>query len=71
MLGGHGPRDHGHMHGDAGVAQVSPESPVLVGPAAQFAVGRTAGVGVDEAGGSIRGTKTEEDERLSMAEAVV
>lgn len=53
--GGRGKGDDGHVHGDAAVAQVGPESVVLVDPAAQFAVGVPAGVDVDEAGGRIVG----------------
>ena len=53
--GGRGTGDDGHVHGDAAVAQVGPESAVLVGPAAQFAVSLAIGVRVDEAGGPIVG----------------
>lgn len=53
--GGRGTGDDGHVHGDAAVAQVGPESAVLVGPAAQFAVRLAIGIRVDEPGGSIVG----------------
>ena len=54
-LGGGGTGDDGHVHGDAALAEVGPEGAVLVGPAPQFAVGLPAGIGVDEAGGSVVG----------------
>ena len=54
-LGGHGTGDDGHVHGDAAFAQVGPESAMLADPATQFAVGLAAGIGVDEASGSIVG----------------
>ena len=54
-LGGGGTGDDGNVHGDAALAEVGPEGAVLVGPAPQFAVRLAAGVGVDEAGGSVVG----------------